>query len=87
MRETNLSDAVLVDADCKNANFKFADLRGADLSGAVLTGANFEGAKVYGMTMEGAQFGDNSDTEVDISEKGDRSELIPTNRWINNQPG
>ncbi|MCH8962178.1 MAG: pentapeptide repeat-containing protein, partial [Bacteroidetes bacterium] len=84
-RETDLRDAVLVKAKCDQANFKLADLRGADLSGANLVGARFDGAKVYGATLAGATHGENPDAEVaevDVSEGGDGSEMIPVHQWL-----
>jgi uncharacterized protein YjbI with pentapeptide repeats len=81
-RETTLKSAVLVEATCTSANFKLADLRNADLSAADLRGANFEDVKVFGVTLAGAQIGDNPDCHVDLSEGGDGSQRVRVAEWL-----
>ena len=81
-RETVLCGAVLVEAMCQETNFKFTDLRNADLSGADLTGAKFESAKVHGVVLTGARLAPVGDHVVDLSERGDGSELQSVGEWI-----
>jgi hypothetical protein len=80
-RETILADAVLAEAVCKGANFKFTDLRRADLTGADLTGASFEGAKVHGVLLTGATLAELPEHFVDLSRRGDGSDLCPVRVW------
>jgi hypothetical protein len=82
-RETVLRGAVLVEASCEKTNFKLTDLRDADLSGADLTGASFESAKVHGVVLSGATLASLGDHVVDLSERGDGSELESVGDWIN----
>jgi len=86
-RDANLQEAVFVNANCHGANFKLADLRNADLSNAIFVACRFEGAKVSGCNLTGATFGDNPDTQVDISAAGDGSQLISLRDWIAPLPG
>lgn len=81
-RESDLKDAILIKANCEGANFKFADLRNANLSDAILIKTNFEGAKVYGVIMRNATLGDNPDTQVDNSPKGDGSAMMMLHEWL-----
>jgi Pentapeptide repeats (8 copies) len=81
-RETVLRGAVLAEAKCEKANFKFTDLRNADLSGADLTGASFESAKVHGVVLAGATLASLNDHVVDLSERGDGSELVSVGDWV-----
>jgi hypothetical protein len=81
-RETNLTDSVLINANCEGANFKLADLRKSNFTGANLVKANFEGAKVAGANLTGTKVGENPDTTVDISPKGDGSIMINVNNWL-----
>jgi Pentapeptide repeats (8 copies) len=81
-RETVLQGAVLVEATCEKANFKFTDLRNADLSGADLTGASFERAKVHGVVLAGATLASLGEHVVDLSERGDGSELQSVGAWV-----
>lgn len=81
-RETVLRGAVLAEAKCQGTNFKLTDLRNADLSKADLTGAKFESAKVHGVVLAGATLAPVSDHVVDISERGDGSELQSVGDWI-----
>jgi uncharacterized protein YjbI with pentapeptide repeats len=73
---------VLVEAKCHETNFKLTDLRSADLSGADLTGASFESAKVHGVVLAGATVASLPDHLVDLSERGDGSELRRVGEWI-----
>ena len=81
-RETRLHGAVLVEATCHQTNFKLTDLRNADLSGADLTGASFERAKVHGVVLAGATVASLPDHVVDLSERGDGSELRRVGEWV-----
>ena len=72
---------MLVEATCEKANFKFTDLRDADLSGADLTGASFERAKVHGVVLAGAKLASLGEHVVDLSERGDGSELQSVGDW------
>jgi uncharacterized protein YjbI with pentapeptide repeats len=80
-RETILVNAVLADAICRETNFKLTDLRGADLSGADLTGAKFENARVHGVVLTGATVEDLEAHLVDLSPRGDGTEMQPVNSW------
>ena len=82
-RETVLCGAVLAGAMCAKTNFKLTDLRNADLSGADLTGASFESAKVHGVVLAGATLTSLGDHVVDLSERGDGSELQSVGDWVN----
>jgi uncharacterized protein YjbI with pentapeptide repeats len=73
---------VLVEATCHKTNFKLTDLRKADLSGADLTGASFESAKVHGVVLVGATLASLPDHVVDLSERGDGSELLSVGEWV-----
>jgi len=81
-RDARLLGAVLAGADCNGANFKFADLRGADLSRTRLSKTNFDGAKVYGCSIVGAEFFDNPEATVDVSESGDGSSTRKVSEWL-----
>jgi hypothetical protein len=81
-RETVLARAVLAEAKCEKANFKFTDLRHADLSGADLTGASFESAKVHGVLLTGATLDALADHDVDLSERGDGSDVVNVQDWV-----
>jgi len=81
-REARLLGAVFVNTDCNGANFKLADLRGADLSGARLSKTNFDGAKVRDCTITGAEFFDNPEAIVDVSESGDGSSTLKVSEWL-----
>lgn len=87
LREADLRGAVLVECSCVDTIFKFADLRGANLTKADLKKAKFEGAKVAGAILTGAEFGDNEDVPVDISEAGDGSSVVPVRVWLANAAG
>ena len=67
---------MLADAACEKANFKLTDLRNADLSGADLTEASFESAKVHGVVLAGATLPPRREHVVDLSERGDGSQLL-----------
>ena len=73
---------MLADASCEQANFKFTDMRHADLSGADLTGASFERAKVHGVVLAGATLDALPDRVVDLSERGDGSQLRSVGEWV-----
>jgi len=81
-RETTLCGAVLADAACEKANFKLTDLRNADLSGADLTEASFESAKVHGVVLAGATLAPRREHIVDLSERGDGSQLLSVGEWL-----
>lgn len=81
-REANLQGAVLAEAACQKTNFKLTDLRHADLSGADLTGASFESAKVHGVVLAGATLAPSGHHVVDLSERGDGSELRSVADWL-----
>lgn len=81
-RDAKLNEAVLVDSNCEGANFKFADLRKADLSRANLRKASFEGAHMFGCILAGAEFGDNPEYLVDLSEDGNNSQMISFSKWL-----
>ncbi|MGH7998554.1 MAG: pentapeptide repeat-containing protein [Brasilonema sp.] len=81
-RDAKLNEAVLADSNCEEANFKFADLRNADFSRANLRKASFEGAHVFGCILVKAEFGDNPEYLVDISENGDNSQMISFSEWL-----
>lgn len=81
-RETDLTNSVLIKANCEGANFKLADLRNSDLCGANLLKVNFEGAKVAGTNLTGTIVGKNPNTEVDISTEGNGSQMINVNKWL-----
>ena len=67
---------------CTNTNFKMADLRGASFEKARLSSTNFEGAKVYSVSLAGAHIENIPESQVDISEKGDGSQLIAVRTWL-----
>ena len=81
-RETLLRGAVLAEASCERANFKLTDLRNADLTGADLTGASFESAKVHGVVLAGATLASLDEHVVDLSERGDGSQLLSVADWV-----
>jgi hypothetical protein len=99
-READLTDAVMVNADCEGANFKLAilhnanlrkanlckaDLRNADLTNATLVETKFADAKVYGCVLTGAKFGDKPDAWVDDTSAGDGSHKIKLDQWLKQQ--
>ena len=67
---------------CTNTNFKFSDLRGASFNKANLNSVNFEYAKVHSVSLTGAHIEKTPECQVDISEKGDGSELISVSTWL-----
>jgi hypothetical protein len=81
-RESILRGAVLAEAACEKANFKLTDLRNADLSGADLTEASFESAKVHGVVLAGATLPPHREHVVDLSERGDGSQLLSVGEWL-----
>jgi hypothetical protein len=81
-RESILCGAVLAEAACEKANFKLTDLRNADLSGADLTEASFESAKVHGVVLAGATLPPRREHVVDLSERGDGSQLLSVGEWL-----
>jgi len=81
-RESNLTNAVFAESVCTNTNFKMADLRGASFEKARLSSTNFEGAKVYSVSLAGAHIENIPESQVDISEKGDGSQLIAVRTWL-----
>jgi hypothetical protein len=59
LRDTNLSEVILIEADLRgtdlrSANLKSANLRGGDLRGSDLIGANLTGADLRGANLRGA---------------------------------
>lgn len=80
-RECDLKEAVLDGTVCTGANFKLADLRGASFRGATLNGTNFEGAKVFGVSLAEAVIESLPDCQVDMSEHGNGSLLVPVSQW------
>jgi uncharacterized protein YjbI with pentapeptide repeats len=81
-RESNLTNVVFVESTCSNTNFKMADLRGASFEKATLNSVNLENAKVNSVSLVDAQIENIPDCQVDISEKGDGSDLVPVNKWL-----
>jgi hypothetical protein len=84
-RETKMRNAVLIEANCEQANFKLADLRDADLTEAKLVKTNFEGAYVHGTVLTRAEVRDIPETQVDMSEAADGSEMLPVHQWLSQQ--
>ena len=82
-RESNLKNAVFDESICTNTNFKMADLRGASFKKAILKSVNFDQAKVHSVFLVDAQIEGAPGCDVDISEKGDGSQLISVNTWLN----
>ncbi len=70
LSNANLGNASLVHADLSHANLLGVDWYGADLSGATLTGA-----KLYQVSRFGLKAEEMSCEWIDISPKGDRSEI------------
>ena len=81
-REANLRNAVFAESVCKNTNFKMADLRGASFKKASLKSVNFEYAKVHSVSLTDAHIEETPECQVDISEKGDGSQLISVSQWL-----
>jgi len=81
-RESNLINAVFDQSVCGNTNFKMADLRGASFKEATLKAVNFEYAKVHAVSLVGAHIEDTLECQVDVSENGDRSQLLSVNTWL-----
>jgi hypothetical protein len=79
---TDLSEAILAEAQGEETRLKFCDLRNADLSGASLLRANFEGAKVHGVRLTGATIKEPVDVQVDNSKDGDRSQMTSVYAWL-----
>jgi len=84
-RETKMRNAVLIEANCEEANFKLADLRDANLTEAKLVKTNFEGAHVHGTVLTRAEVRDIPETQVDMSEAADGSEMMPVHQWLSQQ--
>lgn len=82
LRETDLRHAVLIEANCKKANFKLADLRCADLRRAKFIGTSFEGAKVHDTKITEAFVEDLPETEVDLSDAADKTEMVTVQEWL-----
>lgn len=82
-REANLTNAVFAESICTNTNFKMADLRGASFDKARLNSVNFEHAKVHSVSLSDVQIENTPGCQVDISEQGDGSQLIPVGTWLN----
>jgi len=59
-----------------------ADLRGVSFEKASLNSVNFEYAKVHSISLTDAQIEKTPDCQVDISEKGDGSQLISVRTWL-----
>ena len=57
LRESNLSDTILVGADMSSVDFRRANLQRADLRQAFLGQSNLEGADLRGANLIGASFG------------------------------
>jgi hypothetical protein len=81
-RETILKNTIFEDSVCIGTNFKMADLRGASFKGAELENVNFEGAKVYSVELPEAHLEKLPDYYVDVSERGDGSDMILVNDWL-----
>ncbi len=81
-RESNLTNSVFAESVCLNTNFKMADLRGASFEKANLNSVNFENAKVNSVTLDDAQIEKTAECQVDISEKGDGSQLVSVRTWL-----
>jgi hypothetical protein len=81
-READLTHAVFAEAVCTHTNFKMADLRGAAFDKARLDSVNFEYAKVHSVSLADAQIENTPECQVDISEQGDGSQLIPVAAWL-----
>ena len=81
-RETSLTNTVLAESICKATNFKMADLRGASFADAILDSVNFEDARVHSVSLTGAKISNIPDCNVDVSENGDGSEIIPVSEWM-----
>jgi len=81
-RESDLRNAVFAESVCINTNFKFSDLRGASFDKANLNSVNFEHAKVHSVSLTGAHIEKTPECQVDISEKGDGSQLISVSTWL-----
>ncbi|MCP4366877.1 MAG: pentapeptide repeat-containing protein [Deltaproteobacteria bacterium] len=86
-RESNLTNAVLAESFCTNTNFKMADLRGASFEKASLNSVNFEYAKVHSVSLTDAHIEKTLECQVDISEKGDASQLISVSTWLDSMKG
>lgn len=81
-REAKANLAVFDEADCTNANFKLADLRGASFEKAILSGTNFDGARVHSVSLLDASIENNPIGMVDISMRGDGSQMVPITQWL-----
>ena len=86
-REANLTSAVLAESICTNTNFKMADLRRASFDKASLNSVNFESAKVHAVSLTDALIENTPGCQVDISEKGDGSQLVPVSTWLDSIKG
>jgi uncharacterized protein YjbI with pentapeptide repeats len=81
-REVTAGKVIFNEADCTGANFKMADLRGASFENATLHGANFDGALVHAVSIAGAKFENMLPCQVDVSEQGDGSQMLPIEQWL-----
>lgn len=81
-REAILTKSVFDESKCKGTNFKMADLRGASFRNATLDKVSFEDAKVHSALLDGATISDLVNCNVDLSENGDGSDIVPISEWL-----